>query len=55
MGGIERFQILFKGVPVVVQQKRIQLVSMRMWVWSLASLCGLRILRGCGYGVGWQL
>ena len=31
------------GVPVVAQQKRIQLESMRMWVQSLASLSGLRI------------
>ena len=26
------------GIPVVVQQKRIQLVSMRLWVQSLALL-----------------
>ena len=47
-----------------------QLVSVRMWVRSLASLSGLRIrcccelrcrskmcwdLHGCGCGVGWQL
>ena len=35
------------GVPIVVQQKRIQLVSMRMQVRSLASLSGLRIQRCC--------
>ena len=29
---------------VVAQWKRIQLVSMKMWVWSLASLSGLRDL-----------
>ena len=27
-------------VPIVVQQKRIQLVSMRIWIWSLAFLSG---------------
>ena len=31
------------GVPVVVQWKQIQLVSVRTQVWSLASLSGLRI------------
>ena len=31
------------GVPTVAQQKCIQLVSMRLWVQSLASLRGLRI------------
>ena len=31
------------GVPTVAQQKRIQLVSMRMQVQSLSSLSGLRI------------
>ena len=31
------------GVPIVTQQKETQLVSMRMWVRSLASLGGLRI------------
>ena len=30
-------------VLVVAQQKRTQLVSMKMWVQSLASLSGLRI------------
>ena len=33
------------GVPVVAQQKRIQLGTMRMRVPSLASLRGLRIWR----------
>ena len=32
-----------EGVSVVAQQKRIWLVSMRMRVWFLASLSGLRI------------
>ena len=32
------------GVPVVAQQKRIQLVSVSMWVPSLASLSGMGIL-----------
>ena len=36
----------FEGVPVVAQQKRIWLVSMRMWVQSLATLSGSGI-RGC--------
>ena len=31
------------GVPVVVQQKQVQLGTMRLWVCSLASLSGLRI------------
>ena len=31
------------GVPTVVQWKQIQLVSMRVWVQSLASLSGLNI------------
>ena len=35
------------GVPVVVQRKQIQLVSMRMQVWSLAFLSGLRIQCCC--------
>ena len=36
-----------EGFPVVAQQKRILLVSMRIQVLSLASLSGLRILCGC--------
>ena len=35
------------GVPVMAQQKRIRLVSMRKWVRSLALLSGLRIRRCC--------
>ena len=31
------------GVPVVAQWKRIQLVSMRVWVRSLALLSGIRL------------
>ena len=34
-----------QGVPIVVQWKRIRLVSMRMWVRPLASLSGLMIQR----------
>ena len=30
-------------VPIVAQRKQTQLVSMRMWVWSLVLLSGLRI------------
>ena len=33
-----------RGVPVVAQQKRIQLGTLRLWVRSLALLSGLRIL-----------
>ena len=32
------------GVPVVAQQKRIRLGTMRLWVWSLASLSGLSVV-----------
>ena len=32
-----------KRIPPVVQQKQTWPVSMRIWVWSLASLSGLRI------------
>ena len=35
------------GIPIVVQQKWIQLVSMRMRVWSLASCSGLGIWHCC--------
>ena len=40
-------KILAKGFPVVAQWKRVQLVSMRMQVWSLASLSGLGIWHCC--------
>ena len=36
-------KIMQMGVPVMAQQKRIQLGTMRVWVRSLASLSGLRI------------
>ena len=42
-------------VPVVAQWKWTQLVSVRMRVWLLALLNGLRIRSCCGYGVGQQL
>ena len=32
-----------EGVPILAQQKRIWLGTMRLWVWFLASLSGLRI------------
>ena len=35
------FKITRLGVPIMVQWKQIWLVSMRMWVWSLALLSGL--------------
>ena len=34
---------LLYEVPIVAQQKQTLLISMRMWVWSLAPLSGLRI------------
>ena len=36
---------ILSGDPVVAQWKQIQLVAIRMWVRSLASLTGLRIQR----------
>ena len=36
----------------MAQQTRIQLVSMRMWVRSLASLSGLSIQRAVSCGIG---
>ena len=33
----------FFGVPIIVQQKQIWLGTMRLWVWSLASLSELKI------------
>ena len=44
-----------RGVPVVAQQKRIQLASMRMQVQSLASLSGLRIQCCCELWCGSQM
>ena len=35
------------GVPIVEQQKRIQLGTMKLWVRSLALLSGLRIYHCC--------
>ena len=35
----------YTGVPVMAQQKQIQLGTMRLQVWSLASLSGLKIWR----------
>ena len=37
-------ELMIKGVPAVAQQKQIRLVSMRMWVQSLASLSGVEDL-----------
>ena len=41
-----------QGVPAVVQWKQIRLLSMRMWVRSLASLSGLGsgVAMSCGVG-----
>ena len=41
-----------EGVAIVTQRKRIQLVSMKMQVRSLASHNGLRIRLCCELGVG---
>ena len=41
-------------VPIVAQQKQIQLGSMRTWVRTLASLSGLRIWRCQDCGVGYR-
>ena len=41
--------------PLWLSGLRTWLVFMRMWVWSLTLLSGLRIRRGCGCGVGQQL
>ena len=46
------FKILIHlGVPIVVQRKWTQLGTMKLRVWSLASLSGLRIWRCCGCSV----
>ena len=37
----------FMGVPIVAQQKWIQLGTVRLWVWPLALLSGLRIWCCC--------
>ena len=37
----------FRGVPVVVQRTRIRLGTMRLQVWSLASILGLKIQHCC--------
>ena len=47
--------ITFVGVPIMVQQKQIQLGTMRLRVRSLASFNGLRIWRCVSYGVGRRL
>ena len=41
---------IFLGVPIMMQQKWIWLVSMRIWAWSLASLSGSGIWRFCELG-----
>ena len=41
------FTFHVRGVPVMAQWKWIQLGTMRLWVWSLASLSGLRIWHCC--------
>jgi len=39
-----------QGVSTVAQQKWIQLISMRLWVWSPASLSRLRMWHWCELG-----
>ena len=46
------YKCLEQGVPVVAQQKRAQLVSMRTRVQSLALLSGLRIHTALRRGAG---
>ena len=46
---------LQKRLPVVGQQKRIRLGTMRLWGCSLASLRGFRSWCCCGCGAGLQL
>ena len=41
--GLIKYMLKNSGVPIVAQWKRIWLVSMRMWVPSLATISGLRI------------
>ena len=43
------------GVPIVAQWKQIQLGTMRLWVWPLAWLSGLRIHSGVGCRCGSDL
>ena len=40
-------RIRLQGIPLVAEQKRVQLVTMRMQIWSLATLSG----RGSGIAV----
>ena len=47
MCGVLGVKINYMGVPAVAQGKQIQLISMRMWVRSLASISRLRIWRCC--------
>ena len=39
-GSLGNLKLREIGVPIVAQQKRIQLGTMGLWVWSLASLTG---------------
>ena len=48
-------EFLIEEFPLWLRGLQTQLISMRMWVQSLALLRGLRILCGCGCGVGQQL
>ena len=50
--GIYPVKNIIIGVPIVAQQERIWLGNMRLWVQSLASLCGLKIRCCCECGVG---
>ena len=46
---------LYLGVPIVAQQKQIQLGTTRLWVQSLASLSGLKILHCHELLCRWQM
>ena len=52
-------RVTHPGVPIVVQWKWIRLGTVRLWVWSLALLSGLRIwcCHSCsvGHRCGWDL
>ena len=52
---LTEFKTINIGVPIMVQQKQIQLGTMRLQVQSLASLSGLRIWRCCELWCGSQM
>ena len=50
MASLQSVEINAVGVPVVAQQKGVQLGTMGLWVRSLVSLSGLRICHCCELG-----